>query len=96
MKKAGKKVLSGIFPVTYFLIGDPPEDPKTPARAEHGTRQFLKNRIIFMSMFNDIDWTREGNDEHWKMYAKRFSEGHWKFFGLGEEKNWFGNCNDKT
>ena len=43
--------------------------------------------IIFMSMFNDIDWIRKGNDgicisksEKFKEYAKRFSQGHWTFF----------------
>ena len=42
-------------------------------------------------MFKDIDWTRIGNDgictsnsEEVKEYAKRFSQGHWTFFGLKE------------
>ena len=50
-------------------------------------------RIIFMSMFNDIDWTRKRNDgictsnsEKVKAYAKRFSQGHWTFLGPGDEK----------
>ena len=41
------------------------------------------DRIIFISMFNDIEWTRKGNEENCisnsekvKMYAKRFSQGH--------------------
>ena len=60
----------------------------------------LKNftdRVIFMSMFNDIDWTRTGNDgicisnsEKVKEYAKRFSQGHWTFLGPGNEKKWYG------
>ena len=54
-------------------------------------------RIIFMSMFNDIDWTRKRNDgssiansEKVKAYAKRFSQGHWTFPGPGDEKKWYG------
>ena len=53
--------------------------------------------IIFMSMFNDIDWTRKGshgicisNLEKVKEYAKRFLQGHWTFLGPGEEKKWYG------
>ena len=56
-----------------------------------------EDRIIFMSMFNDIEWTKRGNleqcisnSEHFKEYAKRFSRGHWTFFGLGDEKKWYG------
>ena len=54
------------------------------------------DRIIDMSMFN-IDWTMRGNDENWmsyaakgKKYAKKFSQGHWTFLGLGSEKKWYG------
>ena len=53
------------------------------------------DRIIFMSMFNDIDWTRKGNDgisisnsEKVQEYAKIFSQGHWTFLGPGDEKTW--------
>ena len=52
--------------------------------------------IILMSMFNDIDWTRKGNDgicvsnsEKVKAYAKRLSQGLWTFVGPGDEKKWF-------
>ena len=55
------------------------------------------DRITFMSMFNDIDWTRKRNDgicisnsDKVKEYAKRFSQGHWTFFGPGDEKKWYG------
>ena len=57
----------------------------------------LTDRIIFMSMFNDIDWTRKGNDgigisnsEKVKEYAKRFLQGHWTFLGPENEKKWHG------
>ena len=53
-------------------------------------------RIIFMSMCNNIDWTRKGNDgicisisEKVEDYAKRFSQGHWTFLGPGDEKKWY-------
>ena len=53
------------------------------------------DRIIFISMFNDIDWTRKRNDgicisnsEKVKAYEKRFSRGHWTFLGPGHEKKW--------
>ena len=55
------------------------------------------DRIIFLSMFNDIDWTRKGNDgisisnsENVMEYAKKFSQGHWTFLGLGDEKKLYG------
>ena len=51
------------------------------------------DRIIFMSKFNDVDWTRKGyeekcisNSEEIKMYAKRFSQGQWTFINPGDEK----------
>ena len=50
-----------------------------------------------MSMFNDIDWTMEGNDgicisnsEKVKDHAKRFWQGHWTFLGPRDEKKWYG------
>ena len=47
----------------------------------------FKDRIIFMSMFNDIVWKRNddhciSNAEEVKHYTLRFSEGHWTFLGL--------------
>ena len=47
-----------------------------------------------MSMFNDIDWTKQGNynesfskSEKVKDFAKRFPLGHWSFLGQGDEEN---------
>ena len=55
----------------------------------------FKDRIIFMSMFNDIDWSQKENDEKCisnsekvKTYAKRFSQGHWSFLGHGSADKW--------
>ena len=52
-------------------------------------------RIIFMSMFNDISWWSNDNEQECElsaqlvsMYAKRFSPGRWSFLGLGSEKKW--------
>ena len=42
------------------------------------------DRIIFMSMFNDIDWTRKGNV---KEHAMRFSQGHWTFSVLETKRS---------
>ena len=57
----------------------------------------LKGRIIFMSMFNDIDWRKRGNKEDCitnalrvTEYARRFTRGHWSFPGPGSEKKWYG------
>ena len=51
------------------------------------------DRIIFMSVFNDIDWTTKGNGEKCisnsekaHAHAERFSQGHWTFLGPGSEE----------
>ena len=61
----------------------------------------FEHRILFMSMFNDIEWTKTGNEENCisnservKMHAKRFPRGHWTFLGPGDEKKWYGIRND--
>ena len=63
-------------------------------RARNIEPEKFTDRIIFMSMFNDIDWTRKRNDgicisnsEKVKAYEKRFSRGHWTFLGPGDEKS---------
>ena len=57
----------------------------------------FEDRIIFMSMFNDIEWRKRGNSkkcisnsEQVKNYTKRFSRGHWTSLGLGDGKKWYG------
>ena len=45
-----------------------------------------KDRIIFMSMINDIEWKTNdenciSNSEKIKNDAKMFSQGHWTFLG---------------
>ena len=59
--------------------------------------EIFGDRIIFMSMINDMELTKNGNSEQCisnseqvKTYAKRFRQGHWTFLGLGDEKKWHG------
>ena len=53
-------------------------------------------RIIFMSMFNDISWRSQDNEQGCEsnanlvsLYARRFPAGRWSFFGPGSEKKWY-------
>ena len=55
------------------------------------------DRVIFMSMFNDTDWTKRNieetcasNSEKVTLYAQRFPQGHWTFIGHGEGMKWYG------
>ena len=57
----------------------------------------FKDWIIFISMFNDIDWSKRKNDENCtsnaervKDYAMTFLQGHWTFPGPGSEEKWCG------
>ena len=56
----------------------------------------FRDRIIFMSMFNDIVWDAKGNEELCENdsksvgeYARQF-RGHWSFLGPGSQKKWYG------
>ena len=62
----------------------------------------FKNRIVFMSMYNDIEWTAKGNKEQCEYNsqtvansAREFPRGHWSFLGPGSEEKWYGTCTDK-
>ena len=51
----------------------------------------FEDRIMFMSMFNDIEWQKNdeiciSNAKNAKNYSKRFLPGHWTFLGPGLEK----------
>ena len=53
-------------------------------------------RILFMSMFNDISCDRKGNKEEClanarvvSILAKKFGIGQWSFIGPGSEKKWY-------
>ena len=56
----------------------------------------FSDRIIFMSMFNDIELERKDNEDSCaltsrkiKEYASQFNDGHWAFLGPGEESKWY-------
>ena len=75
---------------------------QSDVRGRKNEPENVGDRIIFMSNFTDIDWTRKGyeekcisNSEEVKHYAKRFSQGHWTLFGPGDETTWYGYCNYK-
>ena len=60
----------------------------------------FEDRIIFMSMFNDILWKTDdenciSNAEKVKNYAKKFLPGHWTFLGPGSEKRLYGDSHDQ-
>ena len=59
-------------------------------------------RIIFMSMFNDISWGSQDNEQECQLNtnlvsvsAKRFSPGRWSFFGPGSAKEWYSTHDSK-
>ena len=55
-----------------------------------------------MSMFNDISWGSEDNEQECELsaklvslYAKRISPGQWSFLGPGSEKKWYSTHDGK-
>ena len=62
----------------------------------------FKGRIIFMSMFNDISWGSEDNEQECNanadlvsLYARRFPPGRWSFLGPRSEKKWYSSHESK-
>ena len=58
-----------------------------------------KDRNIFMSMFNDIEWKKNvensmSNAEKVKNSSQRFLPGHGTVLGPGSEKGWHGSSYD--
>ena len=58
-------------------------------------REHFEGRIIFMSMYNDVEWQDKGNTERCEYnsqtvsnYAREFRRGHWSFLEPGSEKKW--------
>ena len=58
------------------------------------TPENFTERIIFMSLFNDILWGSKDNKKEcesnahlFSLFARRFGAGQWSFLGLGSEKN---------
>ena len=61
----------------------------------------FKERIIFMSMFNDIIWGSEDNERECRanatlvsVFAKRSPAGRWSFHGPGSETEWYSTYNE--
>ena len=64
--------------------------------------EHFKDRIIFMSRYNDIGWEAKGNTEQCEYnsqtvanYACKFPRGHWSFLGPGSQEKWYGTYTDK-
>ena len=62
----------------------------------------FNDRIIFMSLKNDIVWKEEGNAKKCENnsrtvanYARIFHRGRWSFLGPGSEKKWCGTHHHK-
>ena len=90
---------SGVFSQDLPHCGSSRRSEKTCKIKTLNLNNF-EGRLIFMTKFNDIDWTKRGNSENCmsnseqvENYAKRFSRRHWSYFGLGDEKNWYGTLN---
>ena len=65
-------------------------------QGKHGTPENFSDRIIFISMFNDIVMEKRGNEDSSavtskkiKKYGSKFNDGHWAFLGPGEESKWY-------
>ena len=87
-------------PRIHIIADSPTRSKKNWMLVKHV--QECEDRVIFMPMLNDIDWTEKENlkecllnSEEVKDYAKRFPRGHWSFIGPGEEK-WSGTHTYKS
>ena len=57
------------------------------------------DRIIFISMFDDIEWKKNddkciANADEVRNYAMNFLQGHWTFLGPGSGNKWYGDSHD--
>ena len=60
------------------------------------TPERFSDRIIFMSMFNDIELERKDNEDSCALTSRKIKENasnyydaHWAFLGPGEENKWY-------
>ena len=67
-----------------------------------GEPEQFQGRIIVMSMFNDILWRSEDNEQECdanatlvSVFAQSFPPGRWSFFGPGLEKKWYSSYTDR-
>ena len=58
--------------------------------------------INLTSMFNDISWGSQDNEQEFELsaklvsiYAKRFPAGHWSFLRPGSETKWYSTYNER-
>ena len=72
-------------------IADSSQKIQSDLEEAHIDPEEFSDRIIFMSMFNDINVDKRGNDTSCTLtsvkiqeYATRFMEGRWAFLGPGE------------
>ena len=85
----------------FITLGFLDEIQKMMTELQCESEQF-KGTIIFLSMYNDIEWRERGNKENSIMnsatgtnYARKFLPGRWSFLGPGSEKKWYGTYSDK-
>ena len=77
------------FPRIY-IIADSTRDSEYLQERNIKSQEFT-DRITFMSMFNDIDWRGKTiRFREVKTHAKKFLQGHWTFFCLGDDKRLYG------
>ena len=76
----------------FFTLGILDGIQKMMIESECEPEQF-KGRNIFMSMYNDIDWTKRGHKENCianalrvTEYARRVTQGRWSFLVPGSER----------
>ena len=86
---------------TNHDVGPPREDSKSNERPTAWTWAFT-DRIIFVSMYNDIERWAEGNKERCEHnsqtvanYARRFLRGHWSFLEPWSEEKWYGTYSNR-
>ena len=91
---------SGIFPRIHHIAALQ-QTPRVPVKMSEKPEDSA-GRIIFMSMFNDISWGSQDNEQECELnanlvsvYARRFSPGRWSFFGPGSEKKWYSTHDSK-
>ena len=79
-----------ILPRIYYHIADSLQQIQDNLQSENIETEQFPDKIIFMSMFNDIDWAKRNigetcasNSEKVKSYAQKFSARSLTFIGLG-------------
>ena len=84
MEKSSGKTQVESFPSIFIVHSS--RSPESLGGEKIQPEDF-KDRIIFMSMFNDIEWKTDDENcmSNAKNYAVSFSQGHWTFLGPRSE-----------